>query len=101
MEASSTISTLEEALTYAPSCSIGIGSTVELDRTGRSEVWTIVDGRSDPDHGVIAADTPLALALVGAELGDRVIYTAAGRKWLVRVTRIVDADQRTANGERT
>jgi|SRR3989344_267277 len=57
-----------------------MGSTIVLEEDGESRVYHIAGfGESEPDHGVIAYDTPLARSIIGKKIGDDSQLTITGR----------------------
>jgi transcription elongation GreA/GreB family factor len=80
---------LQRAIRVDPSAQaldrVGFGMTVEVqDEEGRIESYTIVgEDEADPAQGKISWVSPLAEALLHAELGDEVVWRRpAGRKRL-------------------
>jgi len=69
---------------------VGIGRTVEIEWGGGGrDVYSIgAEGNSDPANHVIAADAPLARAIIGAKAGEARTYRAGHRVWMVRVLRV-------------
>ncbi len=69
---------------------VGIGTTVELEWAGGNRsVYSIgAEGVSDLANHVIAADAPLARAIIGATAGDARTYHAGRSDWIVTVVRV-------------
>ena len=66
---------------------VGIGSRVTLKMGGATRVVTIVGGdEADPATGLIGFQAPLARALIGAEVGERVDF--AGRPASVEIVAV-------------
>ena len=65
---------------------VGLGSRVTIRRgILMSDIRIVPEADADPSHGRIAATTPLARALEGAEPGEVVELEAGGRIEEVRV----------------
>ena len=48
-----------------------IGAKIIITRNGREESWEIVGyDESDPDHGKLAYNTPLAQSIIGKKVGE-------------------------------
>jgi len=83
------IEELENKLKYAEIINTGssttqvtVGRKVELDCSGRKELYHIVgENESDPVNGKISINSPVAQAIVGKKLGEVVIVKIpAGQK---------------------
>ena len=58
---------------------IEIGSKVKIEFVtdgGEKSAFTLVEGKSDLDKGILSIHTPLGAALVDAQVGDEVEYRA-------------------------
>ena len=59
---------------------IGVGSTVTLaapDGSGKFVTFTVVESReSDPVKGRVSVEAPIAVAVVGREVGEEVVVPA-------------------------
>ncbi len=65
-----------------------IGSVVTVtDDQGRADIWQIVaDGEGDPAQGRVAESAPLARAVLGHGIGERVqVHGPDGHRWSVRI----------------
>ncbi len=73
-----------------PYPSVQFGAAVEVvDEDGKSTTYTIVgEDEADPAHGLIAAPSPLARALLEAQLGDVVEWPRPSGMVELEVTRI-------------
>jgi len=69
---------------------VGVGRTVEIEWAdrGRSIYLIGAEGSSDLANDVIAADAPLAHAVIGATAGDVRTYRVGGSSWTVTVINI-------------
>ena len=77
---------------------VEVGDTVSYEEaagTGRARRVTIVRGLDDPARGVISDDKPLAIALLGAEVGETVTVGQAPADLDVKVLRIEHPDLKT------
>ena len=65
---------------------VSLGSTAKILMVGGAErTITINHGESDPDHGLISDQTPLAQAILGAHKGDERSYAVLDRRFTVKV----------------
>jgi transcription elongation factor GreA len=67
---------------------VSVGSVITVsDDQGQAEILQIVgDGESDPAQGRIAESAPLARAVLGHGVGERVeVRGPEGRRWCVRI----------------
>lgn len=69
---------------------VTIGTRVKVIRDGEEMVWEIVGfGESDPDHDMLAYNTPLASLIMGKRRGEVVSGTIAGRQIEIEILEIV------------
>jgi transcription elongation factor GreA len=67
---------------------VSIGSVITItDDRQRADIWQIVhDGEGDPARGRITESTPLAKAVLGHLIGERVeVRGPDGRRWSVTI----------------
>ena len=78
----------EQTETTETRVKIGSNVLIRLDEN-RLISLTIGDfNESDPDHGVISCDTPLAKALIGRKTGEMVDYKVGDRIHQVKIIKI-------------
>jgi hypothetical protein len=72
-------------ITNAPR--VAIGRRVELRDGEGNKLWCsiVVPGDGDPRHGCVSADSPLGIALLGAEVGSTVVVRAPSGSWSATV----------------
>lgn len=79
--------TTAEVVAPAAAGEVGIGSTVTYRFNGAERVVEIVGGdEADPAAGKIGYQAPLARALIGAEVGERVDF--AGKEQVIEVVAV-------------
>jgi transcription elongation factor GreA len=69
-------------------CTVNVGSVITVtDDQGRADIWQIVnDGDGDPAQGRITESAPLARAVLGHGIGEKVqVHGPEGRRWWVRI----------------
>jgi transcription elongation factor GreA len=73
---------------------IRVGSRVMV-RDGSDEAqWEIVPGEdADPVHGLMSADSPMARALLGRRVGDRVSVVRVEDNGPVTILQVAAADE--------
>src|SRR3989338_10908676 len=65
---------------------VTIGTRVKIVRDGQEAMWDIVGfGESDPDHNMLAYNTPLAILIMGKRKGEVVSGTIAGRQTEIEI----------------
>jgi transcription elongation factor GreA len=67
---------------------VSVGSVITVtDDRQRADIWQIVhDGEGDPTRGWITESTPLAKAVLGHFVGERVeVRGPDGRRWSVTI----------------
>lgn len=68
---------------------VAIGNFVKIIRDEQEMIWEIVGfGESDPDHGLLAYNTPLASIIMGKCKGEVVNGFIAGKKTEIRIIEI-------------
>ena len=66
-----------------------IGTRVKIVHDGKEVVWEIVGfGESDPDHEMVAYNTPLASLIMGKCKGEVVSGAIAGRRTRIEILEI-------------
>jgi transcription elongation factor GreA len=54
-------------------CAVQIGSTIEVERDGKKQTFTIVgSSETRPETGLISNESPLGKAFLGREAGERI-----------------------------
>jgi transcription elongation factor GreA len=67
---------------------VSVGAVITVtDDQGRADIWQIVnDGEGDPSQGRIAESAPLAEAVLGHRIGERVdVRGPGGEQWSVTI----------------
>lgn len=78
---------------------VTIGTKVKIVRDGEEMTWEIVGfGESDPDHGMLAYNTPLASLIMGKRKGEVVSGTIAGRQTEIEVLEIMKGGEEDVCG---
>jgi len=94
--------TLNRAMLVEPPTSfdkVTIGTKVKIVRDGEEVTWEIGGfGESDPNHGILAYNTPLASLIIGKRKGEVVSGTIAGRQTKIEVLEIMKGGEEDVRG---
>lgn len=72
---------------------VGFGSKVGVAVDDTTEIYRIVgEDEADAEHGLVSYVSPLAKALMGAQVGDEVVWKRPAGDLVIEVLSINDAD---------